>query len=200
MGPWIHSDVQDLGTNDIKVNANVLHLIKQYALGDAYATVTGNSIANTAMAATDYTLAGAAGAARTLTSATGKTATAGGSSAVSTTGTATAGSATTLTAATAWTVNAYVGFAVLITAGTGSGQAHRVIASNTATVLTVDTAWATTPDATSVFAIQNNLRFAFVDSVNSKVLWVTDETTDQIVTAGNTVTFPSLVYTSNQPT
>ena len=199
MQPWIHSDVQDLGTNEIKTTANVLHVIKQYALGDTYATVTGNSIANTAMATTDYTLAGAAGAARTLTTAAGKTATAGGSSSVSTTGTATAGSATTLTAATAWTVNAYTGFAVVITAGTGVGQ-HRVIASNTATVLTVDTAWTTNPDATSVFAIQNNLRFAFVDSVGLKVLWVTDETTDQIITAGNTVTFPSLVYTSNQPT
>ena len=41
---------------------------------------------------------------------------------------------------------------------------------------------------------------AFVDTVNSKVLWVTSETTGQSVTAGNPVTFPSLVYTSKQPT
>ena len=42
--------------------------------------------------------------------------------------------------------------------------------------------------------------FAFVDTVNSKVLWVTSESSAQTVTAGNPVTFPSLVYTSNQPT
>ena len=41
---------------------------------------------------------------------------------------------------------------------------------------------------------------AFLDTVNSKVLWVTDETSAQSITVGNPVTFPSLVYTSNQPT
>lgn len=41
--------------------------------------------------------------------------------------------------------------------------------------------------------------FAFVDTVNSKVLWVTEETSGQTITAGNPVTFPSLVYTSKQP-
>lgn len=46
----------------------------------------------------------------------------------------------------------------------------------------------------------NPTHFAFVDTVNSKVLWVTDETSAQTVYAGNPVTFPSLVYTSNQPT
>ena len=40
---------------------------------------------------------------------------------------------------------------------------------------------------------------AFVDTINSKVLWVTEETSGQAVTAGNPVTFPSLVYTSKQP-
>jgi hypothetical protein len=40
---------------------------------------------------------------------------------------------------------------------------------------------------------------AFVDTVNSKVLWVTSESSVQTVTAGNPVTFPSLVYTSQQP-
>lgn len=41
---------------------------------------------------------------------------------------------------------------------------------------------------------------AFVDTVNSKVLWVTDETSVQTVTAGNPLTFPSLVLTAAQPT
>jgi len=43
-----------------------------------------------------------------------------------------------------------------------------------------------------------NLHIAFTDNV-SKVLWVTDETSDQVVTSGNTVNFPSLTYTSSQP-
>lgn len=40
---------------------------------------------------------------------------------------------------------------------------------------------------------------AFLDTVNSKVLWVTEETTGQAITATNPVTFPSLVYTAKQP-
>ena len=40
---------------------------------------------------------------------------------------------------------------------------------------------------------------AFVDTVASKVLWVTEETSGQSITAGNSVTFPSLVYTAKQP-
>lgn len=45
-----------------------------------------------------------------------------------------------------------------------------------------------------------NLHLAFVDTAGSRVLWVTDETSDQVITAGNPVDFPSVVYTSNQPT
>ena len=41
---------------------------------------------------------------------------------------------------------------------------------------------------------------AFLDTVNSKVLWVTNETSGQSITVGNPVSFPSLVYTVNQPT
>ena len=40
---------------------------------------------------------------------------------------------------------------------------------------------------------------AFLDTANSRVLWVTEETTGQTIVAGNPVTFPSLVYTSKQP-
>jgi hypothetical protein len=43
-----------------------------------------------------------------------------------------------------------------------------------------------------------DLHIAFTDNV-SKVLWVTDETSDQVVSSGNTVNFPSLTYTSGQP-
>lgn len=41
--------------------------------------------------------------------------------------------------------------------------------------------------------------FAFVDTANSKVLWVTEETSGQTIVLGNPVTFPSLVYTAKQP-
>lgn len=44
-----------------------------------------------------------------------------------------------------------------------------------------------------------NLHLAFTDGT-SKVLWVTDETSDQVITSGNPVNFPQLTYTSNQPT
>ena len=40
---------------------------------------------------------------------------------------------------------------------------------------------------------------AFVDTVNAKVLWVTEETSGQTIVVGNPVTFPSLVYTAKQP-
>lgn len=40
---------------------------------------------------------------------------------------------------------------------------------------------------------------AFLDTVNSKVLWVTEETSGQTITSGNPVNFPQLVYTAKQP-
>jgi hypothetical protein len=72
-------------------------------------------------------------------------------------GTATAGGATTLTdSGKSWAVNTYAGYELRIASGTGSGQ-RRTIASNTATILTVSSAWATNPDATSVYAIYRPL-------------------------------------------
>lgn len=41
---------------------------------------------------------------------------------------------------------------------------------------------------------------AFLNTTSSEVLWVTEETTGQVVTVGNPVNFPSLVYTAQQPT
>lgn len=60
---------------------------------------------------------------------------------------------TTLTkTAAGWTTNAYATYTVVIVSGRGTGQ-RRTITSNTATVLTVSQAWATTPDTTSTFVI-----------------------------------------------
>lgn len=64
---------------------------------------------------------------------------------------------TTLTWTSAgWTTNAYAGMALKIIGGTGVGQT-RTIVSNTATVLTVSTAFTVTPDATSTFLIESDV-------------------------------------------
>lgn len=44
-----------------------------------------------------------------------------------------------------------------------------------------------------------NLHVAFTDGT-ANVIWVTDETSDQVVTSGNGVNFPTITYTANQPT
>jgi RHS repeat-associated protein len=51
-----------------------------------------------------------------------------------------------------WTTNQWAGFEVKITSGTGVGQV-RTILSNTATQLTLTTAWTTIPNTTSTYAI-----------------------------------------------
>lgn len=45
-----------------------------------------------------------------------------------------------------------------------------------------------------------NLHIAIVDSVTSEVLYVTDETTDQVLTAGNPFNVPAFTITYGQPT
>ena len=128
MSKWVNQDVLDFGIDRIKQNANSYRLIKNYAAGDSYATVDGNTLVAVAMVAGDYTL-GSNGSNRTLTVAAGK-----------------------------------------------SGNA-------------------------SAASIQgDNLHLAFVDTAASKVLWVTDETSDQVITSGNLVNMPAPVYTAQQPT
>lgn len=53
--------------------------------------------------------------------------------------------------------------------------------------------------ATADSGASPDLHIAFVDTVNSVVYWVTDETSNQVVINGNTVNFPSLTYTKTQP-
>lgn len=72
------------------------------------------------------------------------------------TGTAAAGASTTITLASAARVqdDYYNDLLIEITSGTGAGQIRRVSDYVGATkVLTVSTAWTTTPDATSIYAI-----------------------------------------------
>ena len=68
-------------------------------------------------------------------------------------GTATAGGATTLTdSGQTWVVNAYQNLSITIVKGTGKDQT-RTIESNTATQITVSSAWTTNPDNTSKYTI-----------------------------------------------
>jgi len=127
MAKWVRAGVLDSGLNDIKNNATHMLLIKAYTVGDSYATVVGNLVADATMTSTDFTLSNS-GSDRVLTTAAGKSA----------------------------------------TASVNSGASP-------------------------------NLHIAFTDG-SANVIWVTDETSDQVVTSGNTVNFPSITYTSNQPT
>ena len=77
------------------------------------------------------------------------------------TGTATAGGASTLTRGTAnWTTNQWTNYQIRIVSGTGAGQI-RTIASNTATVITVGTAWTTQPSTDSIYSIEGNDDFIY---------------------------------------
>lgn len=54
--------------------------------------------------------------------------------------------------------------------------------------------------ATGSSGASPNLQIAIVDTTDSKVLIVTDETSDQVVTSGNTVNIPQWTFTVGQPT
>jgi hypothetical protein len=134
MAKWASASLLDGGSDLIRALAATagrikMHVIKAYAAGDSYATVTGNSCGSVDMAAGDYVQSGAAGAARTTTIAAKN--------------------------------------AVPVTANSGA-----------------------TP----------NLHIAHVDSTGGAVLYVTDETSDQVLTLGNIMNIPSHTYNVGQPT
>ena len=52
---------------------------------------------------------------------------------------------------------------------------------------------------TSANASGSASHLAFLNDTGSEVLWVTEETTGQTITAGNPVNFPELTYTVTQP-
>lgn len=56
-----------------------------------------------------------------------------------------------------------------------------------------------TSNASAGSGASPNLHLAFTDGT-ANVIWVTDETTDQVITSGNPVNFPVVTYTMNQPT
>lgn len=86
-------------------------------------------------------------------------------------GTATAGGASTLTdGAKTWPTNGWANSQVRIVSGTGLGQI-RTISSNTGTVLTVSSAWTTTPDATSVYRIEGNDDYLYLLGNNAVTMY-----------------------------
>lgn len=60
-----------------------------------------------------------------------------------------------------WLANAWTNAQVRITGGTGAGQV-RTVASNTASALTVASAWTVTPDATSAYSLEGNDDFLYL--------------------------------------
>lgn len=54
-------------------------------------------------------------------------------------------------------------------------------------------------NATANSGATPNLHLAFTDGA-AAVIYVTDETTDQVITSGNPIDFPALTYTTGQPT
>ena len=86
------------------------------------------------------------------------------------TGTATSATGTTLVnSAKTWTASQWINSQVRITGGTGAGQI-RAITANVADTLTVST-WTTTPDATSVYAIEGNDNFLYYIGNNAVTMY-----------------------------
>lgn len=202
---YMHPDVMDKGLQEIQNAATAANL--EFILIAAYTTtpaeVTGLfSLADTAnkrlsdrvaVASGDLTLQNRAGGGRELAVAqkTGSVAVAQDKTLYS--GTASAGGATTLSVSgTPWTTGKWVGYKVVITGGTGSGQSKRITA-NTSSQLTVDSAWTTNPDGTSIFEIRFDLHLAWYDKGGAgRVLILVEETTDQSMAAvSNPLPFPA---------
>lgn len=98
------------------------------------------------------------------------------------TGTATSGTTTTLTdTGASWTTDQFQHYVLEITAGTGSGQA-RTVTSNTATVITVGSAFGVALDNTSVY------RLVYVDPTAFLVTQLTGASDAFGYTSGSALT------------
>jgi RHS repeat-associated protein len=89
----------------------------------------------------------------------------------------------------AWMPGQWQGRSVLIVSGTGVGQL-RIIASNTATQLTLTTPWTITPDSTSVYAFQGDrtrMVYDGFDRAVSTIDSVGNQTVTQYDPVGNVV-------------
>lgn len=190
-----HNDIMDKGLEQVSNSANwgggVMYMA--VCVGAPASVAEANTLYPTgkristeiAMAGGDFTLADRGAGGREVTVAA-KTDAAQVNIPALDSGIAEAGSATTLTDTDkAWGANIYAGKIVKITAGTGVGQLKR-IASNTGSILTVESAWATNPDATSEYVILEDLHAAIYDgSGTPRLLVVDDVSSDQEIVNGN---------------
>lgn len=203
-GKSFHNDVLDKGLEQFTVTGN-------WGGGVLKMTVCAGKPANVSEASTlyptgkrasdeisiaggDVSLGNRSGGGREVT-VVAKSGTVGANVPALSNGTATAGSATTLTdSGKAWTVNAYAGKVARIVGGTGAGQAG-YITSNTATQLTFSNTLATPLDNTSVYEIREDLHIAIYDGGGSpRLLYVGEETGDQVLTSGNPLNVPQLKF------
>lgn len=135
----------------------------KFAAGAIDAAAIAADAITDAKVASDVTIASVTGAVGSVAgnvvgsvaSVTGAVSLSAGDSPVLQSGTATAGAASTITIQTAIGADSLpVGCTIKVTSGTGLGQARVITAYVNATkVVTVDRAWTTNPDATSVYSI-----------------------------------------------
>ena len=85
---------------------------------------------------------------------------------------------------------------ILASVAMSSGDFTLGSSGNNRTLTTASGKSDASADATGVSS-----HIVFLDTTSSpqRVLWATEETSGQTVTAGNQVNFPSLVYTATQP-
>jgi hypothetical protein len=180
--PFIYAASGLAALNTIKAAITTVHLVKDIGSTDVYATITGAlSIASDTITAGDMSISEIEGI-DTLVIAGKNDLTKTGESNKYHTGTATAGTANTITeTGQAWVVDTYIRKVAHIKSGTGSGQSAAII-SNTADTLTfAAAAFATVPDATSVFEIFDDLSVVYTDG--TQIIHAVDESTDKAVSA-----------------
>lgn len=194
---WYNPEIMNKGLEWAQAGIEQVRLITDFTPGDSFVAVDGATIAVSALSAPDVVLSDYASGRQIVTAE--KMPNASGASTQHDNGTASGGGvASLIDAAKAWAVDAHAGRAVKIISGTGVGQTGR-ITSNSADTLTVQDNWVTEPDATSQYQIRDDLHFALVDVTNEIVVAVTDEGTDQVVSAGNLMTIPALTVRLRQP-
>ena len=194
---WYNPEIMNKGLEWAQAGIEQVRLITGFTPGDSFVAVDGATIASSALSAPDVVLSDYASGRQIVTAE--KMPNASGASTQHDSGTASGGGvASLIDAAKAWGADTHAGRAVKIIAGTGVGQTGR-IASNAADTLTVQDNWVTEPDATSQYQIRDDLHFALVDVTNGIVVAVTDEGTDQVVSAGNLMTIPALTVRLRQP-
>jgi len=69
---WANILVLDNGLLEIKNNCDEVRLVSSYASNDSYATVVANTLSHVVLAPGDFSISGASGSSRVLTTAAGK--------------------------------------------------------------------------------------------------------------------------------